>query len=747
MANSTADGSVVIDVDMNVSQAEKRLAKLRGNIKKTEQDIAKMTQARDEAQAKKDSFAVRLEQERAKLKALTDQMTELKTALKDISLSKGVKQELRMEQPALQQQISEQLSAVNALQSEWNSANRSVESYSSKIDASNQKLASMQTEAGILTQKIDESNIAQDAFNKTAEKASDAMSRLGKRIKSMVAQVFVFSLIAKALRAVLNIIKKYIMTNDEARQAIAQLKGAFLTMIQPIVDVVIPAFTMLVQTLTKVITAIAQLVSTLFGKTLKQSKAGAKAMYEEAEAISGVGGAADEASKSLAGFDEINQLSDSSSGGGGGGAGTEISPDFDFDTTKYTEKIDELMVYLSGALLALGIILLFTGANIPLGLGLIVAGAALLASEIEENWDDADGKVKKAVNKLLLYLGTALLAIGAILAFSGANLLLGIGLMVVGAAMLATAVALNWNEIVEALRGPIGEIVAIVSGALLVLGIILCISGAALPLGIALIAVGAAGLATVTALNWDKIVTKLQGPMGKIVAIVSGALLVLGIILCCTGVMLPLGIALIAAGAAGLVTVTALNWDAILDKIKGLWDSIKTWWNEKAKKYFTLEYWKNKGKEVIDGLLDGLKKAWEGLSEWFTGVWDKLFKNKKATVDIDATSPEGNYNSGGRMAAPVIPEIHTSSIPALARGAVIPPNREFLAVLGDQKNGTNIETPLSTMVQAFRQALSDMGYNGSSEAVLMLDRDVLGKVVYRLNKAEGNRIGVNLAGV
>ena len=68
-------------------------------------------------------------------------------------------------------------------------------------------------------------------------------------------------------------------------------------------------------------------------------------------------------------------------------------------------------------------------------------------------------------------------------------------------------------------------------------------------------------------------------------------------------------------------------------------------------------------------------------------------------------------------------------------------------MLGDQKSGTNIETPLATMVQAFRQALADGGYSGGSEAVLVLDKEVLGKVIYKLNKAEGRRIGVNLAGV
>ena len=84
-------------------------------------------------------------------------------------------------------------------------------------------------------------------------------------------------------------------------------------------------------------------------------------------------------------------------------------------------------------------------------------------------------------------------------------------------------------------------------------------------------------------------------------------------------------------------------------------------------------------------------------------------------------------------------------IPRLAAGAVIPPNREFLAVLGDQKQGNNYEVPDAKLRQLLREELST--FDGKSEAVLMLDRDVLGKVVYKLNKSESKRIGVNLAGV
>lgn len=93
-----------------------------------------------------------------------------------------------------------------------------------------------------------------------------------------------------------------------------------------------------------------------------------------------------------------------------------------------------------------------------------------------------------------------------------------------------------------------------------------------------------------------------------------------------------------------------------------------------------------------------------------------------------------------------IPEIGKFQLPRLAQGAVIPPNREFMAVLGDQKSGTNIETPLSTMVEAFKTAMSETSFgNGQGEAYLVLDDEVLGKVVYSLYNKENRRIGVNLS--
>ena len=87
------------------------------------------------------------------------------------------------------------------------------------------------------------------------------------------------------------------------------------------------------------------------------------------------------------------------------------------------------------------------------------------------------------------------------------------------------------------------------------------------------------------------------------------------------------------------------------------------------------------------------------------------------------------------------------SIPRLAQGAVIPPNREFLAVLGDQKQGTNIEAPLQTIVDAFNIALSQNGGNfggGNTEVVLEIDGREFGRAVVEQGNRENRRIGTRL---
>lgn len=105
--------------------------------------------------------------------------------------------------------------------------------------------------------------------------------------------------------------------------------------------------------------------------------------------------------------------------------------------------------------------------------------------------------------------------------------------------------------------------------------------------------------------------------------------------------------------------------------------------------------------------------------------------------------------AGLGAASPSIPNIpmgYKRVIPKLATGAVIPANREFLAVLGDQRSGTNVEAPLATIEQAVANVLSRMGGFGTQQAVLEIDGEKFGKLIYKLNKREGKRVGVSFSG-
>lgn len=219
------------------------------------------------------------------------------------------------------------------------------------------------------------------------------------------------------------------------------------------------------------------------------------------------------------------------------------------NTTKLSDEVKGVIAIITSAvsvaLLAVGAILAFTGVNIPLGIALMAGGALIMGSSIVPNWSALSDSVQETISTILTIVGAAALVVGAILAFSGAAIPLGIGLMLVGAASLGTALALNWNSVVDALRGPVGLITGIISGALLALGAVLCFTGVGIPLGIALMAAGAAGLATVVALNWNSVKETIGNVINGILKILSGAMLALGILMCLSGVGIGLGLALI----------------------------------------------------------------------------------------------------------------------------------------------------------------------------------------------------------
>lgn len=853
-----ADGRIVVQAEVDAKNAQKELDKLTAKIDKMEAELKKSTGEQSGLKSQLDAAKESAKQAENALKSLRAESARLRQITSgEVSASPEAYITAYGRQTEVAAQIKEQESIlkdqdkiVESLDGKYAKITDKVIAQTSALDAAKQK-------AGELTEQITNASGATERMETAAKKVSDSMNTFSKRVSGLFKRVLVFSLITRALQSLRTWLGKTIMKNEEARAAVARLKGALLTLAQPILQVVIPAFITLANVLTRIITLLARIVSKIFGTTYEKSAAAAKSLYDEQEALEGVGSAAKKAGKSMASFDEINQLSsnsDESAGGiGGAGASGGIAPNFASkikdQITAITElflgagllalgailtfsganiplglalmaigalaiydavtenwggiaellqgQIGKITAIVSAALLALGAILLFSGANVPLGLGLIIAGAIGLAAVAAANWEGPVAELKAVITELTLIVSGALLVIGAILTFTGANVPLGIGLMIAGVAGLAAAaainwgavkkfvqenvyeimavvsaallvigailtfsganlplgialmaagavglaavVAINWGSIKQALQGPIGVVTALVSAALLALGAVLAFSGANIPLGIALMAAGAVGLRAAITANWDTIQSKLRGPLGVITALLGVSLLVLGAVLLFTGAGIPLGLGLLAAGGASLAAAIAPNWNFIIDKIKSCWAAVKSFWDKNIAPVFTSEWWANLAKNALNGFIGVFEAAINGIIDGINFLISCL---NKIHIDI----PDWVPVIGGKSFGFNIPPVSKVALPRLAEGAVIPPNREFMAVLGDQKSGTNIETPLETMVQAFKQAMNESG-GRSQTIILQLNGREFARAVYKANNEETQRVGVRLAGV
>lgn len=338
----------------------------------------------------------------------------------------------------------------------------------------------------------------------------------------------------------------------------------------------------------QIIREIANAIASLFGFQMTEmdysgiTSAGVGA-GELADNLDDAAGAAKKLKQYTAGFDELNVFSpDTASGssvGAGGGSGFEFAlPEYDFLGNAVTTRVDEIKkmlentladitVMVSGFSLAVGAILVLTGANIPLGLGLMAAGAVGLAATIGLNWNGMSEQLANTLALITGVVGGFMLALGAIMAFSGANVPLGIALMALGAVSLATAAVVNWHSSDQNITDALTTITGILAGASLAVGAMLALTGVNTPLGIALMAIGAVSIASAVALNWNAMEEAISSPLSRISVIVGTAMLALGAILAFSGGSIPLGITLMALGAVSIASAVALNWNGLSDEV------------------------------------------------------------------------------------------------------------------------------------------------------------------------------------
>ena len=605
-----------------------------------------------------------------KLQRITGELDEAKAVLANMRAApKGTYEKV---------DIADQATRVRLLQAEFTKTANSVDNIDGRLQAAEIDLDGAKKKAGEVGDRIREAEANTDGFGDAVAGANDRMKKLLDRVEKLAKRVFIFSMITAALRGVRTWLVEIVKSDQEASAAMAQLKGALLTLAQPLVQVLVPAFTLLVRVIAAVVTQIARLVAAISGKSLSSAAASAKALNAQTKALKGTGKAAKDAGKSLASFDEINQLSSSSSSGGGGGASADaIAPDFSFmdEVDARLRKIADAVILIGGGLAAWKLSSLLPGtlgtvAEKLAGIALTVGGLILLWDGLSDAWNNG----VDWANLIEILGGAATAALGLYLTFGKVGA--GIGLVVAGAAMVVTAFRdIDQNGL--NLKNTLLMIAGIVSTGL---GFSFLTKNI-FPLVVAGIAAILFAITTLAG-NGEQLIGNLKQTFSGLVTFLDG--------------LINLDIDKMLSGLKGMVS-GALN--TVLTIVGS----------------------------VINLIIRGLN--------WL------IEKINSISISIPSWVPE----IGGMSWGPNIPLINEWQIPQLAQGAVIPPNRKFLAVLGDQRSGNNYEVPDAKLRQLLREELSALG--GKSEAVLMLDRDVLGRVVYQLNKAEGNRVGVSLTGV
>lgn len=192
-------------------------------------------------------------------------------------------------------------------------------------------------------------------------------------------------------------------------------------------------------------------------------------------------------------------------------------------------------------------------------------------------------------------------------------------------------------------------------------------------------------------------------------------------------------------------------WESLKSKAKDAWEGVKTafspvvtWFKDK----FTQAWTAVKNVFSIGGkIFDGIK---EGITAAFKTVVNAIIGgiNKVVAIPFNAINKSidklRNANILGLSPFADLRDISIPQIPKLATGAVIPPNREFIAMLGDQKNGTNIETPESLLRKVVKEESHGSDGGDWHIQVVLPDGTIKGEAivtaVQRYNQKSGRTV-------
>lgn len=541
--------------------------------------------------------------------------------------------------------LETQRASMEEAERNWSNAKHAARNLNAEANELSSNLENAKAKAGELEAKSFNTAKNTEKMNNGVKKAAKSAKGVASRLKSVVRSALVFTVITQALSKFRDWIGNVIKASPEATAAIAKLKGALLTLVQPLVNIIIPAFTKFVNIIAAIISKIASVFAVLTGSTVESSRAAAKALNQQTSALNGTGAAAKEAKKQLLGFDEVNQLTEDTSGGGGGGSGT-IAPDFsaqEFDSTFLDTILEKV--------------------------GKIAADVWAIIEDVRDFVTDfLSGEWGDAIDDLVSFCGNVRNLIVDLLEFVDYIVGMGIDSIIEKFGLAETPI----GDMLESIKGMFHD----------------------------------ASEFIIALLNGD-----LDGMKESLDSFFEH--------------YKNFGLSLLDFANQGINSL--LDWidNATNGRFKTVIATIRQFINGLV----------DSEKQIFGGLIDFIsgtftgnwEKAWNGIKNIFAGIWNAIISILEGAINLIMDGVRAvvnrsiellNYIPGVNIAAKGIDwgrvSLGAIKAPRLAQGAVIPPNREFLAVLGDQKNGTNVEAPLETIKQALAEVLSQ---NGSGEEI------------------------------
>lgn len=515
------------------------------------------------------------------------------------------------------------------------------------------------------------------------------VDKLKTRMTRLIGTVAIFSLIRNSLTNLRNGFVSLLKQNDSFSSNLNQIKANLMTAFAPIYNACLPAINSLMNSLSKLTGTIAVFVSGLFGTSLEDAKKQAQGLSKSLDDTAKSG---EKASGSLASFDNLEVIADNTSSGGGTFSGNNNNVDYSGEIT-YSQKLLDILNKIKDFVVENKDLIIGFLTAIGIAIGVLKLGE-LLTGLI--NIGKAFEIIKNFITPIISFIGANAVTIGGLIMIIG-------GLVLVIQGIINYLKDPTWDNFKQILLG-IGIVAA---GVLLIFGgvpaLITLIVGLVVALGLAIYK------------NWDSI----KAILVKVWSWIKEK------------VVDPVKNGFVSAGNYIKEKWTKIKeffsnlWNGMLNGAKSTWEGIKKVFStvasffksifssawEGVKKVFSV------GGKIFDGIKDGILSGFKTIVNAIIGGINKVVSIPFNGINTALKKIRDVEFLGISPFKKIIKTINVPQIPKLATGAVIPPRSEFMAILGDQKRGVNIETPLETMIDAFNKALDSRG-NNSGELVI-----------------------------